>query len=67
MDMLGTEVMLKQWKSETTMLSCGYHGVVWGSDSVTKVSVGVMPFQSELCTCHCITGEVGKNGKGIMI
>ena len=52
------------------MLSCGHHGVVGGSDSVTKVSVAVMPFQSDLCTCHCIvcfTGEVGKDGKGIMV
>ena len=37
---------------------------------MTKVSVAVMPFQGELCTFHCmvcITGEVGKDGKGIMV
>ena len=68
--MLGTKVMLKQWKDEAAMLSCGHHGVVRGSGSVTKVSVAVMPFQSELCVCHCticITGEVAKDSKCIII
>ena len=69
-DMSGTEELLKQWKNKATMLSCGHHGVVWWSDSTTEVSVTVVPFQSELCTFHCIicfTSEVGKDGKGIMV
>ena len=60
-DVLSTEVILKQWESEVAMFSCADHGVVWRGDSATEVSVVMVPIKSGVSNgCHiCFRGKVG--------
>ena len=66
-DVLGTKVLLKQWKSEAVMLICGHHGLVWRSDLATEVSVAVVPVKCGMVsTSHCICFR-DKNSNIVMV
>ena len=65
-DVLSTEVMLKQWKSEVVMLCCGHHGLVWWSDLATEVSATVVPVKCGVSNGHHICFR-GKDDKGPMV
>ena len=64
--MLGTKVMLKQWKSEAAMLSSGENGLVRGRDHAKEVSVVVVPVQSGIGSGHCICFR-GKDSKSVLV
>ena len=66
MDVLSTEEILKQWESEAAMFNCAHHGVVWGGDSATKVSVAMVPIKGGVSNGHHICFR-GKDGKFAMV
>ena len=66
MDVLSTEVMLKQWESEVAMFSCAHHGVVRGDNSATEVSVVIVQIISGVSNGHHICFR-GKDGEGAMV
>ena len=66
-DVLGTEVLLKQWKNEAKMLSCSHHAAVWRGDSATEVTVTIAPIQSAVTICDCIICFRGKDSKSIVV
>ena len=66
MYVLGTEVTLKQWKSEAATLCWGHYTVVWRRYLPAKVGVVIVPVKSGVSTSYGI-GFRGKEVKDVMV